>query len=173
MNTSIGKTLLNATQIAQGVACVAEQLNTAFSGKSTVVMTVVPGGIFFSADLLRQLTFPVKMDYISCPHRPGDRHNTSAITYPHNIAIDGQHVIVVDDAVESGGTMQRIIQYLHDQHRPASLSVATLFVKPGRRTLSAPLYYGHEMDNDDLLVGYGLPWQDRYRNLPFIAQLMP
>jgi hypoxanthine phosphoribosyltransferase len=168
MNQSIGQTVLSTDQVREGISRVAEGINRDFS--SAVVITVVPGGILATADLVRQLTFDLEMDYISCPHTPGERDNASPIVYHQNILIAGRDVIVVDDAIESGGTMKRLVAHLQT-YQPGSLSVATLFVKPGRIDIPVRQYYGYEMDNDEMLVGFGLPWQDQLRNLPYVARL--
>lgn len=170
INQYVGKSVLDETQILTGVKMVADQLNKQFD--DAVVITVVPGGILFTADLVRLLTFDISMDYISCPHTPGDRNNLSEIVYHQNITIAGRDVILIDDAIESGGTMKRIVDYLTHNFNFRSLSIATLFVKPSRAEIHAPQYFAYEMDNDDLLVGYGLPWQDKSRNLPFIAKVI-
>lgn len=164
----IGEAVLSADQVRDGIGRVAADLNRDF--RSAVVITVVPGGILVTADLVRKLTFDLEMDYISCPHTPGERNNASPIVYHQNIPIVGRHVIVVDDAIESGGTMKRLVDHLK-VYQPGSLSVATLFVKPGRIDIPVRQYYGYEMDNDEILVGFGLPWQDRLRNLPYVARL--
>ena len=169
---NIGDIVLNTEQISQGVSVVANRLNDQFGNQSAVIITVVPGGILFTADLVRGLDFDVSMDTVSCPHVPGERNNRSPIVYHQNIPINDQVVIVVDDAIESGGTMKRIIDYLTEHHRPRSLAIATLLVKPGRVQIPAEQYFAYEMENDDLLVGYGLPWNDTYRNLPFVAKLI-
>lgn len=168
MNHFIGETVLSTEQVRDGISRVAARINRDF--RSAVVITVIPGGILATADLVRQLAFGIEMDYISCPHTPGQRTNNSPIVYHENIPIAGRDVIVVDDAIESGGTMKRLVAHLQ-AYRPASVSVATLFVKPGRVEIPARQYYGYEMDNDDLLVGFGLPWQDQLRNLPYVAKL--
>ena len=168
MNRFIGETVLSADQVRQGIGRVADRINRDFG--SAVVITVVPGGILVTADLVRQLTFDIEMDYISCPHTPGERNNASPIVYHQNIPIAGRHVIVVDDALESGSTMKRLVAHL-EAYRPASLAVATLFVKPGRVVIPVRQYYGYEMDSDEMLVGFGLPWHDQLRNLPYVARL--
>lgn len=168
-NKHIGKVIINEAAIAEGVKNVAAQINHDFN--SAVILTVVPGGILYTADLTRQLTTDISMDYISCPHTPGERNNQSTIVYHNNINIDGQHVIIIDDAIESGGTMKRIVDHIKNNYHPASVSVAILFVKPGRITIPVKQYYAYEMDNDDLMIGYGMPWENKYRNLPFVARL--
>lgn len=110
MNEFIGETVLSTDQVREGIGRVATRINDDFS--SAVVITVVPGGILVTADLVRQLTFDIEMDYISCPHTPGAGSNASPIVYHQNIPIAGRHVIVVDDAIESGGTMKRLVDHL-------------------------------------------------------------
>lgn len=169
-SSHIGEQVLNEQQIQAGVGTVADKLNSQFS--DAVVITVVPGGILFTADLVRKLKFAIRMDYISCPHTPGDSNNQSTIVFHENISLDGQHVIMIDDAIESGGTMKRLVAYIQENYQVNSLSIATLFVKPNRVDIPVPQYYAYEMANDDLLVGYGLPWKDRLRNVPYISKLV-
>lgn len=166
----VGETVLPSEQISEGVRAVARRLNERYT--DAVVITVVPGGILHTADLVRNLDFDVSMDTISCPHTPGQRTNDSEILYRPSIDINGRDVIVVDDAVESGGTMKRLVAYLTTQYSPASIAVAVLFVKPGRVDVGAEVYYAHEMDSDDLLVGYGLPWEHKYRNIGYVSTLV-
>tara|TARA_R110000868_G_scaffold292958_1_gene553454 strand:+ start:9 stop:530 length:522 start_codon:yes stop_codon:yes gene_type:complete len=170
-NNNIGEQVLTQEQIQVGVKVVAEQLNQKFSGE-VVVITVVPGGILFAADLVRQLKFDLCMDTISCPHTPGDRINKSDILYQQNINIKDKHVIVIDDAIESGGTMKRLIAYLSEGFAVKSLSVATLFVKSKRVNIAVPQHFAYELESDDLLVGYGLPWNNLSRNNPFISKVI-
>ncbi len=168
-NRYIGELVLDEAAIATGVAHVAALLNDSY--QDAVVITVVPGGMLFTADLVRKLTFTVAMDTISCPHTPGERNNQSAIVFHPTIDINGKDVIVVDDAIESGGTMKRLVAYLTSIYSPKSLAIATLFVKPGRVDIPFRQFYAWEMANDDLLIGYGLPWENRFRNIPFISKL--
>ena len=166
---AIGACVLSSEQIGEGVKHVAAKLNDQF--ERAVVIVVVPGGIFFSADLLRQLNFDVLMETISCPHTPGERNNASPIVFHPNVPLAREDIILVDDAIESGGTMRRLVAHIRSHHEVNSISVATLFVKPGRVDVGAQEYYGRAMQSDELLVGYGLPWAHKSRNLPYIARL--
>jgi len=168
----IGELILSQETIKKGVCMVADKLNQQFEGKEAVIVSMVPGGILFTADLIRDLAFDIKMDYVSCPHTPGDSHNNSEIVFHQNIALKNQHVVLVDDAIESGGTMKRVAKYFNEEFGVKSVSIATLFVKPGRIDIPVTQYYAYEMENDDMLVGYGLPWLDKYRNVPFVAKLL-
>lgn len=168
----LGKIVIDQTQIKNGVTHVSKQLNEKFKAQNAVVITVVPGGIIFTADLVRELTFDISMDTISCPHTPGNRNNNSKIVFHQNIELEGQHVILIDDAIESGGTMKRIVHYLNDSFNLKSLTIATLFVKSGRINIPANQCYCYEIEGDDLLVGYGLPWKNHYRNIPYVSMLI-
>lgn len=168
MKELVGETVLSAAMVRQGIGRVADRINEEF--RSAVVITVVPGGILATADLVCRLVFDIEMDDVSCPHTPGERANASPIVYHQNIPITGRGVIVVDDAIESGGTMKRLVAHL-EAYGPASVSVATLFVKPGRVDLPVGQFSGYELGSDEMLVGFGLPWQDRLRNLPYVARL--
>eukprot|EP01068_Selenidium_serpulae_P003116 Selendium_serpulae@DN2887_c0_g1_i3.p1 len=180
----IGALVLSEQQIQDGVKSVAAKLNSKFHKSPTAtqaaaqpstavaIISVVPGGILFTADLVRQLTFPISMDYISCPHIPGDRNNQSDIVFHENVRLEGKDVIVVDDAIESGGTMKRIIAHLKKNYSMSSLSAAALFVKPGRTEIPVEQFFAYEMENDELLVGYGLSWNTELRNVPFLSKLV-
>lgn len=172
MNSSkIGELVLSTEEIKVGVTAVASALRSTFDGENLIAITMVPGGLFFSADLLRELPSNIKIDYISCPHTPGDRNNTSSIAFNQNIPLCDQHVVLVDDAIESGGTMKRVAEYIDNTYNPKSLSIATLFVKPGRVDIPYKQFFAYEMEDDGLLVGYGLPWRDEFRNIPYISRL--
>jgi len=115
-NNHIGEVIMDEKVISEGVIKVARQLNLDFT--DAVIVTVVPGGILYTADLVRQLKFAINMDYISCPHTPGDRNNNSAIVFHNNIGINDRDVIIIDDAIESGGTMKRLVNYISDNFSP-------------------------------------------------------
>lgn len=171
MKTShAGEVVISKADIQAGVKYVAEQLNNIY--QEAAIITVVPGGILYTADLVRELNFDVHMDYISCPHTPGHRENKSDIIFHNNVNINGMDVILIDDAIESGSTMKRLVEHLTSRYSIKSLAVATLFVKPGRIDIPAHQFYARETDNDDLLIGYGMPWQNKFRNLPEVCKLI-
>jgi len=172
MNDVIGDVVFSTEQIELGVNTVSKLLNVDYSNKEVVVISVVPGGMLFTADLVRKLNFDISMDYISCIHTPGDRNNSSPIVFHQNIELENKHVILVDDAIESGGTMSRLVNFIQTEYAIASVSIATLFVKPNRVSIEIPQYYAYEMETDDMLVGYGLPWEGKYRNMPSVSKLL-
>ncbi|KLV05184.1 hypoxanthine phosphoribosyltransferase [Photobacterium aquae] len=167
-----GKVVLSQEQIKRGVEIVAEKLNKTFFDDEVVIISVVPGGILFTADLVRELKFDVNMDYIACHHTPGVSENNSPIIYHQDINIKGKHVILVDDAIETGGTMKRVALFVVSEFDAKSVSIATLFVKPSRVEIPVMQYYAYEMENDDMLIGYGLSWNNKYQNIPFVSTLV-
>lgn len=171
-NKHIGDLIFSSEQVNSGVRIVANKLNKEFVDEEVVIISVVPGGILFTADLVRGLKFDINMDYISCPHIPGDSNNSSPIIYHQNMTIKDKHVILVDDAIESGGTMKRVADFIGTEFKVKSVSIATLFVKPNRVSIPVTQYFAYEMENDDMLVGYGLPWKGKYRNIPFVSKLI-
>lgn len=171
-NKHVGNIVLTQAQIKAGVEIVAATLNAKFSGDEVVIISVVPGGILFTADLVRELKFDVNMDYIACHHTPGESENGSPIIYHQNVNIKDKHVILVDDAIETGGTMKRVAIFIESEFEVKSVSIAILFVKPGRVDIPVTQYFAYEMENDDMLIGYGLTWEDKYLNLPFVSTLI-
>ncbi|MBA5762865.1 hypoxanthine phosphoribosyltransferase [Vibrio sp. 404] len=169
----IGEIVLSTEQVEQGVTHVAQVLNQRFNGEKVVFVSVVPGGILFTADLIRKIDFDVKLDYVSCHHTPGSSTNNSEIIYQQNVSIDGAHVILLDDAIETGGTMKRVAAFFAEQSGVQSVSIACLFVKPGRIDIPFTQFFAYEMENDDMLIGYGLSWQEHLHNLPYVAKLIP
>ncbi|GAB3535755.1 phosphoribosyltransferase [Photobacterium alginatilyticum] len=171
-NKHLGSLVLSQEQVRLGVEIVADKLNKKFAGEEVVVISVVPGGILFTADLVRELKFDVNMDYIACHHTPGASENRSPIVYHQDINIKDKHVILVDDAIETGGTMKRVALFIASEFGVKSVSIATLFVKPNRVNIPVTQYFAYEMENDDMLIGYGLSWENKYQNIPYVSKLI-
>lgn len=168
----LGSVVLSPEKIEAGVDIVADKINEEYSDKKVVIVSMVPGGILFTADLVRKLKFDVEMDYIACHHTAGESENKSPIVYHQDISIKDKHVILVDDAIETGGTMKRVATFIGEKFDVKSVVIATLFVKPGRVNIPTPQYFAYEMENDDMLVGYGLSWDNKYQNVPFVSKLI-
>ncbi|WP_342668986.1 phosphoribosyltransferase [Vibrio sonorensis] len=111
MTDMIGEIVLTQDQIEEGVNLVAERITHKYLGEEVVFIVVVPGGIFFAADLLRKLPFHFSIDHVACHHTPGSSQNHSPIIYQNDIELTGKHLVLVDDAIETGGTMKRVAQY--------------------------------------------------------------
>jgi hypoxanthine phosphoribosyltransferase len=122
------------------------------------------------ADLLRHISLPVSMDFLGVSSYEGDSSGPLSILKDLDLDISGRHVLLVEDIVDTGMTLNRVLEYLWAR-QPASLKVCCLLDKRARRLVDVPLdYFGFEIP-DEFVVGYGLDYQQRYRNLPFIAIL--
>jgi len=164
--------LITAEQIARRVKELAEEISRDYEGKEPLLVCVLKGGVIFLADLVRQLTIPVNMDFMAVSSY-GQSTITSGqvrILKDLDTSIEGRHVILVEDIVDTGLTLSYLCDILLARD-PASLKVCTLLDKAARRRVKVPLdYVGFEVPNV-FVVGYGLDYQERYRELPYIARL--
>jgi hypoxanthine phosphoribosyltransferase len=162
--------LIDAGTIARRVAELGRAISHDYRGKELVVVPVLKGSFVFAADLLRQIDLDVSVDFLGV-RSYGDGQQSSGIvqitadlTHP----IEGKHVILVEDIVDTGLTVSYLHQNL-ETRRPASLRIASLLHKPARTLVPAPIdYLGFTVD-DVFIVGYGLDFGQRFRNLPYLA----
>jgi hypoxanthine phosphoribosyltransferase len=170
----IQQVLISETQLHQRVQALGELIAADYQGRELVFVTVLKGALMFSADLARAVDLPLTMDYIALSSY-GDRQVSSGQVYiPQDLSepITHKHVLIIEDIVDTGISLHYLWNYLQGQ-RPADLNVCVLLDKRARRQIDVPLKYtGFEVP-DAFVVGYGLDYQQRYRNLPFIGILQP
>jgi bifunctional protein TilS/HprT len=166
----IQKYLFNKTQIQRRVRSLAKQISSDYSGSDLVLIGILKGMICFMSDLMQNMTIPLTIDFMAIS-TPSNKADTSVkITKDFDIDIKGKHVLMVEDIVDTGMTLNFVLNYLSTKE-PASLKVCTLMDKRVRRLIDVPLdYVGFEIP-DEFVVGYGLDVGGKYRNLPFIATL--
>jgi len=163
----IERVLLSAAEIQLGVARLGEQISTDYAGKSIVLVGVLKGITFFLADLARAITRPLALDYLQLSHTVEEGVH---ISKDLDLDIRGQHVLLVEDIVNTGVSMDYVLRSLRERE-PASLQVCTLLDKAERRLLPVPVrYVGFTVPNE-FVVGYGLDYRELYRNLPFLCVL--
>jgi hypoxanthine phosphoribosyltransferase len=166
----IDRVLISASQIQRRVAEMGAQISRDYSGQAPMAVGVLKGVFFFMADLLRHISLPVSVDFMAISSYEGDSGGAVKILKDLDLSIAEQHVLLVEDIVDTGMTLNRILERLRS-HRPASLKVCALLDKRARRLVDVPLdYIGFEI-LDEFVVGYGLDYRQRYRNLPFIGVL--
>jgi hypoxanthine phosphoribosyltransferase len=162
--------LIDAETIARRVRELAARIEEDHRGKDTVIVGVLKGSVLFVADLVREIDLPISLDFLGVSSY-GDATETSGvvrITSDLSRPVEGKHVVIVEDIVDSGLTIHFLLANLASRE-PASLKVCTLLHKPARARVQVPLdYVGFEVE-DRFLVGYGLDHAEKYRNLPFIA----
>jgi hypoxanthine phosphoribosyltransferase len=174
----IDRVLLTATKIQRRVGELGARISLDYAGREPVLIGVLRGVVCFMSDLMRHISLPAAaVDFMSISSYEGNGSSGAVrILKDLDENIKGRDVILVEDIVDTGMTLNHIIEYLHSK-RPASLSVCALLDKQARRIANVPLeYVGFEIP-DEFVVGYGLDFRQRFRNLPFIAvlkhQLLP
>jgi hypoxanthine phosphoribosyltransferase len=165
----IDRVLFSAEEIAARVAELGDRISEDYAGSEIVLVGVLRGVACFMADLMRAISLPVRVDFLSLsPYQP--EGGSLRFIKPLEEDVSGKDVLVVEDVVDTGMSLHRLLQYLR-RRDPASVRICTLLDKPARRLVDAPLdYTGFEIP-DEFVVGYGLDYQQQYRNLPFIATL--
>jgi hypoxanthine phosphoribosyltransferase len=171
---NIVETLVAQEEIARRVAEMGREVATAYEHAAPLLVGVLKGSALFMADLVRQMDIPLEMDFMSVASYGGSEQRQSSgavrITKDLDTVIEGRDVLVVEGIVDTGMTISYILRNLEVRH-PRSLRLCTFLNKPARRILNVPIAYkGFEIP-DRFVVGYGLDFRQRYRNLPFIGVL--
>jgi len=167
----VDRVLYNHARIQRRVRTLARRISRDYAGQRLVLVGILKGVVCFMADLMQQLALPVTLDFMAISYYGGDGQ-VVGITRDLDSSITGQHVLMVEDIVDTGMTLNYILGHL-SAHNPTSLRVCTLLDKRARRLVDVPLdYVGFEIP-DEFVVGYGLDYKGEYRNLPFIGILRP
>jgi hypoxanthine phosphoribosyltransferase len=148
------------------------ELSREYCGKNPILICILKGSIFFLSDLVRYMTIPIEIDFLSVSSYGDSSHTSGVVKIRKDIDSDitGRHVIVIEDIIDSGLSLQYITDYLLNHH-PASVATAVLINKKCVRKVEIDVdYTGFEVE-DDFLVGYGLDYAEQYRNLPYIGIL--
>jgi hypoxanthine phosphoribosyltransferase len=168
----IGEVLISAEDIQRRVRELGAAISEEYEGHQPRLIGILKGVTPFMADLVRAITIPVTTDYMAISKYELDLQTRSPVRLLKDLdqSITGQHVLLVEDIIDSGLTMEYILAHLKSRE-PASLKVCTLFNKPANRAVDLPLdFVGFDLP-DVFVVGYGLDQGERYRNLPFLALL--
>ena len=168
----IDRVLFTAPQIERRVAQMGRQISRDYKGKEPVLVGVLRGMLCFMADLMREISLPVEVEFMATSSYRGEDQSSVRITKDLDIGITGRDVVLVEDIVDSGMTLNYLVNYLRSKG-PATLEVCALLDKRARRIVDVPVkYVGFEVP-DEFVVGYGLDYWEKYRNLPFIGTLKP
>ncbi|MEL7658644.1 MAG: hypoxanthine phosphoribosyltransferase [Bacillota bacterium] len=170
MSNGLGKVLFTEAEIAKRVAEVADEIDSDYAGKELVVIGILKGSIYFLTDLTRRLKTPLKLDLLAIGVPKGETAQTRTVSFIKDLDlnIEGRHVLLVEDVVGTGLTLGYIRQHL-ELCKPASISICTLLDNSSERLLNIPLAYRCFEMPDQFVVGYGLDYDEDFRNLPYIA----
>jgi hypoxanthine phosphoribosyltransferase len=169
---AIGETLVSAEDLRRRVGELAEEISRDYAGKDLLLVGVLKGAVFFLSDLMRQLSIPVEVDFMAVASYGSATKSSGVVRILKDLdaAIEGRDVLIVEDIVDSGLTLQYLMRNLNGRN-PRSLEVCALLIKPSRQKVDLPTrYVGFEIPNR-FAIGYGLDHAERYRNLPYVAAL--
>jgi hypoxanthine phosphoribosyltransferase len=172
LERGVTEVLIDEDRLKARVLELGEEISTDYAGRDLLLVGVLKGAVFFMADLMRTLTIPCEIDFmaISSYGAQTDSSGVVRILKDLDINIEGRHVLVVEDIIDSGLTLSYLIRNL-EAREPASLEVCALMTKPDRREIEIPVrYIGFEIPNR-FVIGYGLDFAERYRNLPYVGVL--
>lgn len=164
------KVLLSEEIVDARIQAIGEQISKDYAGKQVHLICVLKGGSFFMCELAKRITVPVSLDFMSVSSYGGDTKSSGVVRIVKDLdeSLKDKHVIVVEDIVDSGRTLSYLLEMLQDRG-PASLRLCTLLDKPDRRVKEVFVdYTGFEIP-DQFVVGYGLDYNQKYRNLPYIG----
>jgi len=167
----IDRVLYSHAKIQRRIRNLARHISRDYAGQRLVLIGILKGVVCFMADLMQHLSLPVTLDFMAISYYGGDG-KVVKITRDLDSSITGQHVLMVEDIVDTGMTLNYILSHL-SAHNPASLRVCALLDKRARRLIDVPLDYVGFKVPDEFVVGYGLDYKGEYRNLPFIGILHP
>ena len=173
-NGDIRDVLLTEEKIAERVAQLGAEISRDYAGKDLLLLSVLKGSIVFMADLLRCITIPVEIDFMAVSSYGSGTKSSGVVKILKDIDINlaGKDLLIVEDILDSGMTLSYLKELLGGRD-PASVRVVTLLDKPARRAVDiCANYVGFELP-DEFIVGYGLDFDEHYRNLPYIGVLKP
>lgn len=166
--------LVSRDAIREMVKKLGEKISEDYKGKDLILVGVLKGGFVFLADLIREITIPVDMDFISVSSYGASTKTSGVVRIIKDIDInvDNKHVLIVEDLVDTGLTLKHLKE-LFNTRSPASVKVCAAFDKPSRRKVDMKIEYEGIIIPDEFIVGYGLDYAGKYRNLPDVCTLKP
>ena len=166
------KIIIRKRELKRKIKQLASEISNDYRDKNPVLVGILKGSFIFMADLVRELQIPHEVDFISVASYGSGKHASGVVRWLKDLSIniEGKHVIIVEDIIDSGLTLNYIRNNLLTRN-PKSLKIVTFLDKRRRRKLKIPLRYVGFPIPDKFVVGYGLDYDEKYRNLPYIAQL--
>ncbi len=174
MINDVESILISEENLAKRISELGEQISADYAGKEILAIGVLRGAVVFMADLARAIKVPVMLDFMAVSSYGAGTNSSGVVRILKDLDEDvaGKHVLVVEDIIDSGLTLTYLLENLKSRN-PASLRLCTLLNKPDRRKIKVNIDYNGFTVPDYFVVGYGLDYAEKYRNLPFIGILKP
>jgi len=172
VNEDMAGILLTESKIQEKVAEIGEQITRDYKDKELLLVGILKGAVIFTADLVRKINLPLTLDFMAVSSYGSATQSSGAVQIIKDIEInvEGRHLLLVEDIVDTGLTLKYLLEILKSR-APASVRVCALLDKPAARRVEVPIHYkGFEIPNK-FVVGYGLDYDQKYRNLPYIGIL--
>ena len=162
--------LLSEEEVRKRIGEVAAEISRDYEGRTIHLICILKGSVFFTCELAKRITVPVTMDFMQCSSYGGDTKSSGIVRIVKDLdeSIEGKEVIIIEDIIDSGRTLSHLKKLL-GQRNPASLKICTLLDKPERRVVDVDVEYVGFQIEDKFVVGYGLDYDQQYRNLPYIG----
>ena len=174
MHNDIQEVLYSEEVIQKKVQELGAAVSREYAGRNPLVICVLKGAFIFMADLSKNITIPIELDFMAVSSYGNSTRSSGEVKIIKDLdsSVDGRDVIIVEDIIDSGLTLSYLIDVL-ERRNALSVSVVALFDKPGRRTVDLQADYTGFTIPDEFVVGYGLDYAERYRNLPYVGVLKP
>lgn len=164
------RVLIDEQEVDAGINMIAQKINKDYSGKTLHLICVLKGGAFFMCELAKRITVPVSLDFMYVSSYGNGTVSSGNINIKKDLdePIEGKNVLIVEDIIDSGRTLKSLCEILKTRN-PESLEICTLLDKPDRRIVDVDVKYSCFNIPDEFVVGYGLDYDQKYRNLPYIG----
>ena len=174
LHDDVEEILLDSQTVASRVAELGAQISADYAGRDPVLISVLKGALVFLADLMRSMDLPTSIDLMEVSSYGAATESSGQVRILKDLSkpIEGRDVLVVEDIIDTGLTLNYLLRYLADKG-PASVKIVCLLDKPARRLAEIPIDYIGFTIPDRFVIGYGLDYDERYRNLPYIGVLKP
>ncbi len=172
MTNDVERVLLSEEVIKEKVKQIGAQITEDYKGEKLLIITILKGSVIFAADLLREIKIPVEIDFMCLSSYGSDSKSSGVVKIVKDLnePIEGKNVLIIEDILDSGNTLSHLVKLLGTRN-PKSVRIATLLDKPDRRVAEVEVAYKGFSIPDEFVIGYGLDYAEKYRNLPYVGIL--
>lgn len=172
MINDLAQVLISEEELDKKTTEIAEAISRDFKGKNLILIGILKGGVVFASELIKKISIPMEIEFMAVSSYGKESETSGVVTLKKDIetSLSGKNVIIVEDIIDSGYTMKYLKQLLSDRHAE-DVKICTLLSKPSRRKVEIDIDYVGFSIPDEFVVGYGLDYNEMYRNLPFVGVL--